>query len=113
MHFSNSFLHFHPFYNHITTLYRGEGERVHRQNEHGVPTLLAGIVDLLGCLKSASSVKLIFTTQTVVFCYKDEYGSASTASSTIFSSLVNSYLHQFLDMCFGAHYSKVLSVSLI
>ena len=44
MHFSTSFLHLHLFYNHITTLYRGGGERVHRQVEHGVPTLLAGIV---------------------------------------------------------------------
>ena len=43
MHFSNSFLNFHSFYNHITTLYRG-GEGVHQENEHGVPTLLAGIV---------------------------------------------------------------------
>ena len=47
MHFSTSFLHLHLFYNHITTLYRGGGERVHRQVEHGVPTLLAGIVDFL------------------------------------------------------------------
>ena len=44
MHFSNSFLHFHSFNNHITTLYRGGGERVHRKVEHGVPTLLVGIV---------------------------------------------------------------------
>ena len=28
-------------------MYRGGGERVHRQVEHGVPTLLAGIVEHL------------------------------------------------------------------